>query len=185
MEEIWKTIKGYEGIYEVSNLGRVRSLDRTYKLINGYPQTIKGRIMSQFNTKDGYKGIRLRTRTDRKSFKVHRLVAQVFIPNPENYPFVNHKDEDKHNNHVDNLEWCTPKYNLNYGTVIERLSAKHHNHPKLSKPVEQLTIEGVIIKTYPSIKEAARQLGLHAQNIGQCCRGKYRHVGGYRWKYKE
>lgn len=185
MKEIWKDIKGYEGIYQVSNLGRVRSLNRTYILNNGNPQSAKGQIMSQYDTKDGYKGIKLRGLCVRKSFRVHRLVAQTFIPNPENLPEVNHKDENKHNNIVSNLEWCTPKYNANYGTVKERLSISHKRNPIYSKPVAQFSMDGEFVKSYPSAKEAAKQTGLHAQNIGACCRGIYSHSGGYRWQYAE
>ena len=115
MEE-WKSIPGYEGLYEVSSYGRVKSLER-YKSNNGGIQLIKEKILKPHNTKKGY----LTVQFHNKIFKVHRLVAQAFIPNPDNLPMVNHKDEDKTNNNVDNLEWCTAKYNSNYGTSIERM----------------------------------------------------------------
>jgi len=134
MEEIWKDISGYEGLYQVSNLGRVRSLDRlSHYIRNGNPEAklFKGRIMKQSHTTDGYLMIYLRKGGKDKYYSVHRLVAQAFIPNPENLPFVNHKDEVKDNNCVDNLEWCTHIYNCNYGTAIERMrqkvTGKHKN----------------------------------------------------------
>lgn len=115
MEE-WRSIQGYEGLYEVSSYGRVKSLER-YKSNNGGIQLLKEKILRPHNTKKGYLTVQLRN----KRFTVHRLVAQAFIPNPDNLPQVNHKDEDKTNNNVTNLEWCTAKYNSNYGTAIERM----------------------------------------------------------------
>lgn len=113
MIEEWRPIYGYEGLYEVSSYGRVRSLDR-YEVNNlGYKRLLKGKILSPGIRKDGYFVVSLRN----KMFRVHRLVAQAFIPNPDELPQVNHKDEDKSNNNVDNLEWCDSKYNNNYGTA--------------------------------------------------------------------
>ena len=109
MEEIWKDIEGYEGIYQVSNNGRVRSL-----LYN------KIKMLKTQTYKRGYKYIALSKNGEKKKYKIHRLVAQAFIPNPNNYPQINHKDEDKSNNYINNLEWCTPKYNNNFGTRNER-----------------------------------------------------------------
>ena len=120
MEEQWKDIKGYEGLYEVSNLGNVRSLDRTVKRGQGY--TIKeGRVLTPFyEKKKGYYQVVLAKDGKAKTYRVHRLVAIAFLENPYNYTDVNHKDEVKTNNNVDNLEWCTRKYNNNYGTKPER-----------------------------------------------------------------
>lgn len=120
MEEQWKDIKGYEGLYEVSNLGNVRSLDRTVKRGQGY--TIKeGRVLTPFyEEKKGYYQVVLAKDGKAKTYRVHRLVAVAFLENPNNYTDVNHKDEVKTNNNVDNLEWCTRKYNNNYGTKPER-----------------------------------------------------------------
>lgn len=185
MNEVWKDIEGYEGIYQVSNMGRVRSLDRTYLLKNGRPQSAKGRIMSQHETKDGYKTIKLRTSNSRKAFRVHRLVAMAFIENPDDLPIINHKDEDKANNCVDNLEWCNHQYNACYGSTPQRLSVTHKNHPNLSKPIEQYTMDGHFTKSYPSAAEAERQTGIYAVNIAMCCRGIYSQSGGYIWRYKE
>lgn len=114
-EEKWKDIQGYEGLYQVSNLGNVRSVDR---IIKHYPKDYfqEGRVLKSALTKNGYPMVILVNHNDRKTKMVHRLVAETFIDNPYNLPIINHKDEDKTNNRVNNLEWCTHKYNANYGT---------------------------------------------------------------------
>ena len=121
-EEIWKPIPEYEGIYEVSNLGNVRSVDRYLdcKIKNVNKHLWKGRIISQQKRKDGRLTVALYSHSKRKRMLVHRVVADAFIPNPNNYPCINHKDENPANNKVENLEWCTYKYNNNYGTFAER-----------------------------------------------------------------
>ena len=120
MIEIWKSIPGYEGLYEVSNTGRVRSLDRYVKVGFGAYRLHKGKIINLTLSNSGYYFVDLTYKYKRKHFYVHRLVAEAFIPNPDNLPQVNHKDEDKTNNIAENLEWCDRKYNMNYGTKIER-----------------------------------------------------------------
>lgn len=120
MTEIWKAVKGYEGLYEVSNLGNVRSLDRPFKNKQGIAIR-KGRILTPFyEEQKGYYQVRLSKDGKNKTHRIHRLVASAFLDNPHNYTDVNHKDEVKTNNNVDNLEWCTRKYNNNYGTKPER-----------------------------------------------------------------
>lgn len=126
MSEIWMDIKDFEGLYQVSNLGRVRSLDKII-LQHKYGASPnlyrrKGKILKQAITKEGYYMVSLFDNNKGKSYLVHRLVATAFILNPNNYRVVNHKDENKLNNNLDNLEWCTDKYNLNYGGARERLS---------------------------------------------------------------
>ena len=118
MIEEWRPVVGYEGLYEVSNTGRVRSLDRYVKTCYGSYRLHKGKVLSPGIRPDGYLVVSLQYRM----FRVHRLVAEAFLPNPDNLPQVNHKDEDKSNNRVDNLEWCDSKYNNNYGTA--RIRAK-------------------------------------------------------------
>ena len=117
IEEIWRPVVGYEGLYEVSNTGRVRSLDK-YDSMNRF---LRGRILRLFTDGLGYLRAQLYSNSKRKSFLVHRLVAQAFIPNPDNLPQVNHRDENPSNDNVDNLEWCDGKYNVNYGTRIDRI----------------------------------------------------------------
>ena len=114
MIEEWRPVVGYEGLYEVSNTGQVRSLDRFYYRLH------KGKVLSPAKDRYGYLTVTLNCNGKSKTIKIHRLVAQAFIENPDNLPQVNHKDEDKTNNNVDNLEWCTAKYNVNFGTRQER-----------------------------------------------------------------
>ena len=123
MEEIWKPVIGYEGLYEVSNLGRVRSVDRLVKYSNGQIHLHKGRILSPgLVHKLGYLQVALCNNGKIKHKMVYRLVAEAFLPNPDNLPQVNHKDENPFNNCVDNLEWCTIEYNINYGTRIQKVT---------------------------------------------------------------
>lgn len=128
MNEIWKDVKGFEGLYQVSNLGRVRSLDRRKN--NHF---FRGRILRQPKDKDGYCLVTLNDGKRSKMGRVHRLVALAFIPNPENLPEVNHIDENKENNRIDNLEWCTTKYNLTYGSRKGMMSGTKNNHAKLTE----------------------------------------------------
>ena len=189
MEEIWKDIVGYEGYYQVSNFGNVRSLDRYVKNQMGTLSLRKGKITKQRYDKDGYKQVYLCKHGNVKYYFVHRLVAEAFITNPNNYPIINHKDEVKDNNCVDNLEWCTVKYNTNYGNCPQNISkglkGKHINRPDISKSVLQFTKDGKLVCEYPSAKEAYRQTGIKYQNISCCCRGcGQKSAGGYIWKFK-
>lgn len=164
--EIWKNIEGYEGMYQVSNEGRVKSL-----------KFGKEKIMKPNKDRNGYLNINLRKDEKRRIFAIHRLVAQAFLPNPNNYEEVNHKDEDKTNNVVSgvntNLEWCNRQYNCNYGTRTERIS----------KQVNQYTLDDKLIATYSSTHEVERQLGFANQNISACCNGKFNTAYKYKWRY--
>lgn len=120
IEEIWRPIEGYEGLYEVSNTGKVRSLDRYVKNGHSSYKLHKGKVLSPAKDKNGYLKVNLSCNGKNNIIRVHRLVAQAFIENFDNLPEINHKDEDKTNNNVTNLEWCDRKYNNNYGTKIER-----------------------------------------------------------------
>ena len=185
MKEEWKDIKGYEGLYQVSNLGRVKRLP--YTRINLLtPQgvsKIPEHIITSIINKSGYNTVMLYKNTARKWIFVHRLVAEAFIPNPDNLPYINHKDENKLNNKVDNLEWCTSKYNSNYGTRNKRISNTKRNNTYNTKPV--ICIETGII--YPSTREAERQTGIINTHISACCNKKphYKTAGGFHWKYAE
>ena len=181
MDEIWKKIDGYEN-YQVSNFGRVRS-DYTYgrwgKVMRKSPM-----ILRQDQTKDGYLRVTLCKGHTQKHFAVHRLVAMAFIPNPNNLPEINHRDENSENNFVKNLEWCSRSYNANFGTLRQRESEWGTNHPKKSKPVIQMNQDGYFVAEYPSINEAVRQTNISERGIGRCCKGKAQTSGGYKWKYK-
>ncbi len=167
--EIWVPVKGYEGLYEVSNLGNLRSLDYMHTKLKKImkPREIKGYLIAHL-CKDG----------KTQNIAVHRLVAEAFLPNWFDEPQVNHKDENKKNNNVDNLEWCSAKYNSNYGTRNSRLTKR------ISKPVLQFTKTGEFVKEWPSTMEAGRN-GYCQSSVADCCRGEMKHHKGYIWKYKE
>lgn len=170
MTEIWKDVVGYEGLYQVSNYGRVLSLN--------YRRTGKpGLLHPSFNQKEnGYKQVYLFKNKLSEGCKVSRLVAMAFIPNPENLPEVNHIDEDKTNNCVVNLEWCTKNYNLEYGTRVKRASSK------CRKPVNCYDLEGNLIKTYNSIKETAKD-GFTLSCVNRCCKGQSNTHFGHIFRY--
>lgn len=182
MEEQWRSIDS-EGRYEVSNFGNVRSYVDFHGRLSSSPHFLKSR-----KGNNGYLMVILHLEGKRtKGYLVHRLVAETFIPNPNNYRCVNHKDENKTNNNVDNLEWCTDRYNHNYGTKPERLSKALTNNPRITKPVYQLDREGNIINEYPSITLAAKAIGCRHTDISRVClNNTYRHTAhGYGWKFKE
>ena len=184
MEEIWKDVKGYEGLYQISNLGRVKSVGFQYKGRWGNTMFRKGKIIVQKEKTGGYLYVCLSKNGVHKYFRVHRLVAQAFIPNSEKLQIVNHKDENVQNNVVSNLEWCDIKYNTNYGTGIKRRSEKQLNK-NTSKQVFQYDLENNLINVFPSGKEVQRQLGYLQTSISACCLGKLKTAYGYIWKYKE
>lgn len=183
INEEWKPIKCYEGLYEISNFGRVKRLGRIeyVKRSNGYSRTKQEKILKPKMHNRGYLQVSLYKNNKMINAYIHRLVAQAFIKNPNNYPCVNHKDEDKANNHVSNLEWCTIEYNDNYGTRNKRQGEKvkgRYNGPN-SKQVR--CVETNIV--YPSAAEAGRQLKISSSHISQCCIGKRNKCNGYHWEY--
>lgn len=182
MEEIWKDKKDYEGLYQVSNWGRAKSLDRYIKGKGHSLQFKKGRILKPMKDNNGYLKVRLCNGEKSKTFNLHRLVAEAFLPNPDNLPQVNHKDENKLNNSVDNLEWCDSRYNKNYGTRNKRISEKMTNG-KLSKPVLQYDLEGNFIKEWKSTMECGRN-GFSQSAVAACCLGKLKKYKNFIWKYK-
>lgn len=169
--EVWKDVKGYEGIYKVSNLGNVKSLN--------YNHSKKEKILKPCSVCKNYQQVILVKDKTRKHKLVHRLVAEAFIDNANNYPCVNHKDENPSNNCVDNLEWCTEKYNTNYGKCKEKIGKSNTNHVSFSKKVIQVET-GIV---FPSIMEAQRQTGIFNQSIVNVCKGKRQRAGNYHWKY--
>ena len=166
--EIWKDVSGYEGLYKVSDKGRVKSI--------GYG---KERILKPRKYKDGYIHVSLYKNCEIKQYLVHRLVAKVFISNPENLPEVNHKDENPSNNNLENLEWCNRKYNNNYGTRTQRVTGK------LSKPVLQYTKDGKFVREWKSTMDVQRNLGYSCSGISQCCLGKLNSAYNFVWTYKK
>jgi len=170
----WRDIKCYEGLYQVSNTGLVKSLAR----IDTHNQPRNERILSSHDDGCGYRILNLCKNGKLKSFKVHRLVAEAFLSKIEGKTFVNHKDENKSNNYVGNLEWCTFLENINYGTRNSRISAKNINNKYFSKKV--LCVSTGII--YKSINEASRQTGIWRQNISKCCKGLRNYAGDLKWK---
>lgn len=164
--EVWKDIDGFEGLYQVSNYGRVKNI-KTEK------------VLTNVLHHSGYVMVGLPKNKRVKCFNVHRLVAKAFLPNPQNLPCVNHKDENKQNNFVENLEWCTQQYNNTYGTRIEKARIG------ISKKVLQYDLDGHFIHTWESLTEASRVLNISKSAISQCCTGQHRYAGGYVWKYEK
>jgi hypothetical protein len=176
--EVWKDIKGYEGLYQVSNMGRLKSLERTVAGKNGSERTIRERILKPSTNEYGYLRVCLcDSRGKRKFLSVHRLVCEAFHENPKNKPEVNHINENKSDNRACNLEWVSRKENCNHGTRTAR-SAKAR-----SKPVGQFTIDGKLIKVWQSTIEIERQLGVSQGHISDVARGKLKTAYGYVWKY--
>lgn len=177
MEEIWKDIPGYEGLYQASNLGRIKSL-----LFN------KEKILKAWVQNTGYLTVSL----NNKKFSLHRLIAKTFIENPNNYPIINHKDGNKLNNKVENLEWCTYKHNLNEAIKLGLIHIKYASKDNKirAKKIAQYTLDGVYIKTFIGSVDAEKELKqkgikVNASNIRNVCNGKRNNAGGYKWCYVE
>lgn len=173
MKEVWKDIRNYEGLYQVSNLGRIKSFRKSTKHRWEDEYILKPSLAN-----NGYCQVTLYDNTVRHKFLVHRLVAEAFLPNPNGYPQVNHKDENPLNNAASNLEWCTAEYNNAYGT------ARIRKIETTSIPVEQLTVDGHIIAIYRSVRIASEIIGVARSSLryavlnGTNCKG-------YFWKYSD
>lgn len=174
MSEVWKDVVGYEGRYQVSNLGRVKSLPR-YKT--------NGCMRKLLLDKYGYRVVRLTINKVGKTIKVHRLVAEAFLPNEFQLRDVNHKNEIKTDNRVENLEWCDRSYNTNYGTANSRRRKSSTNCLSMSKPVIQMRLDGSTVQKYPSLNEVSRRTGYSIASVSMCCNGKREHAYGYKWRY--
>lgn len=178
-KEYWIDVEGYDGTLQISNFGRVKS----------YHKNKNGIILKCNIIKGGYKRVHVRYNGTDKKILVHRLVAEAFLPNQNNYPIINHKDENPSNNLVwvnddgsvdlekSNLEWCDNKYNINYGTAIQRKA------DKLSKEVEQYTMDGVFVRKFKSTKSVEKEIGVFSTSVAACCRGVNKSAGGFTWKY--
>ena len=178
--ELWKDVEGFEGYYQVSTWGNVRSLDRWVnsksKLNKPYKSLYKGKMLKGSPDKDGYLLVHFRKDGKEFAFKKHRLVAEAFIPNPENKSQVNHIDEDKTNNYVWNLNWMTCKENINHGTHNKRCAEAN------SKTVYQYSLDGDFIKKWNSTSEIIKS-GFKNAHISDCCLGKVLTAAGYVWSY--
>lgn len=166
---IWKNIPEYEGLYLISNYGDIKSL-HNYR---------KGNILKP-KIRKGYYQIGLRKNGKRKWYAIHRLVAKTFLNNENNFPQVNHKDENKLNNYVENLEFCTASYNNKYGTRLERVA----NSNKLRKEVIKYNLEGKFIEEYKSVSEAGRKNNINISCISACCRNTISQTHNYIFKFK-
>lgn len=198
--EIWKPVVGYEGLYEVSSLGRVKSLPKVQEGLFGLDRrkVSEERIIRGAKNRHGYRKVSLRRDGRTYQVSVHRLVATAFLPNIANYPCVNHKDENPSNNRAENLEWCTYKYNVNYGKCQEKIKeSKNRNHSDLvglikkigrgysnsPKNVAILGEDGHILRVFFSVHEAADVLGLQRSSVRSVCQGRLRQTGGYKFKF--
>ncbi len=174
--EIWKDIQGFEGLYQVSNFGNVKNR--------------KGRILRPATRNDMRKQVILWKNGKAFTRKIHRLVAIAFLPNPNGYLQINHKDEDPTNNNVENLEWCDELYNHHYGTAIQRMAdamkGKFLSEKSiLSKRICQYSLNGDYIKEWACANDVKRELKISNANISLCCTGRRKSAGGFIWKYKE
>lgn len=179
--EEWRDVVGYEGRYQVSSMGRVKSLERTFIDNSGRKRTVKERILKPAFNVWGYLFVNLCAGGKRKMYTVHRLVCQVFHENPDNKSDVNHINEDKTDNRACNLEWMTHKENCNHGT--RNIRAGKAIAKANSKPVAQYTKDGAFIKAWASAAEAQRQAGFNCGNISQVANGKRKTACGFIWKY--
>ena len=174
MKEIWKDIEGYEGLYQVSNYGNIKSLSRVVKNAYGIHRT-EEKILKPQMKKKGYFQIQLSKDGKQKHYQVHRLVALAFVPNINNYPCINHKDENKINNKADNLEWCTYLYNNLYNNKEKRNYKKICQYNKNEK----------LINIFESINEASKKTNIKRYGISNCLNKRLKTSGGYIWKYYE
>jgi hypothetical protein len=181
MTEHWKDVVGYEGLYQVSNMGNVRSLDRVIQQEGKSPYVWEGRMLSPASDRYGYKQAHFLVKGERKHPYVHRMVAEAFIPNPNGYKEVNHMDENPGNNRVDNLEWCDRVYNVRYGTGQERRAAK------IRRPIIQKDLSGNVVHEWGSLTECQRETWMLT---GHICRAlkhypMYDTAYGYIWEYAD
>lgn len=183
VNEIFVDVLGYEGLYRISNQGKVYSVKNK-------------KFLKPYSDKNNYLRVGLHKDGEHKIYLVHRIVASAFIPNPLNYKEVNHKSEIKTDNRVENLEWCNRKYNINYGSRTER-TLQNPNYKatrekalkaakeKTSKKVLQFTKQGEFVKEYPSTSEASKQTRINQGNISNCCNGKLHSAGKFLWRFKD
>ena len=172
MKEEWKDIVGYEGLYQVSNLGRIRAIrNSAYKILEGQKK------------QSGYIGCALSKNGIIKHYRVHRLVAEAFIQNAENKPQVNHINGIKTDNNVKNLEWCTAKENINHSYKVGLSKGRRDGKNVLSKKIRQYSLDGVLIKEWESAMQIQREMGFNNSAISACCLNKQKQSYGYVWRH--
>ena len=181
--EIWEDINGYKSLYQISNKGNVRSLDRIIFRKNKIPIHVRGKTLTAVIAPNGYPVVALWKDNRGKTVYIHRLVAETLIPNPHDYPIINHKDENKANNCVENLEWCNMLYNNNYAARNQRLSLSLKNNNKLSKKIIQYSTDNQFIKEWNSIREIERVLHIPGSAIVRVCKGLGKSSHGFLWRY--
>ena len=181
--EEWRPVAGYEGLYEVSNFGRVRSLERDCITGRGGVHHLKEKYLILNKKKTGYFEVCLFKNGLRKYHLVHRIVAQAFLPNQNNYAEINHKDENKQNNTVWNLEWCDSTYNKKYGSRTAKANKKHKTTEIKHLPVKQYSLNNTFIGEYSGVCEAEKFTGVKYQLISRCCKGVGKQAGGFVWRY--
>lgn len=184
MEEIWKDIADTHGLYQVSNMGRIRAVPKRRLVRNGYTAYWPGQIIKPHLSNSGYFCVHFYVEDKTISRYIHRLVAKAFIPNPFNLPQINHKNEDKLDNRISNLEWCDCKYNNNYGTHTERSSWSTRQCKTIRHHVAMIS-DDVIISVFNSIQEASVATGIDDSAITKVCYGrpKFYTAGGYVWRF--
>ena len=175
---VWKDVSGFEGLYQVNNYGEVKSICRFEPNSGRAGMWYKERTLKQGKDRNGYLQVVLHKHGKPYTYKVHRLVAIEFLDNPENLPCINHKDENKQNNNIENLEWCDVKYNNNYNDRQIKISQKR------KRSVIQTDLLGNFIARYDSIKSAAKAVNGCAGHIIYCCKGKWKRHKNYMWEYE-
>lgn len=174
--EVWRPVLQMNNRYLVSNKGRVKALPNS-----NHKKTL---MLHQCQMKSGYMIVHLRNNGKSKTWPVHRLVAYAFLPHTAEEKEVNHKDENPLNNNVENLEWCTHLYNMNYGTLLERMRKKNTNNVALSKKVGKYTLNGDLVCVYPSVRDVKRTESIKGfKTIYECCNGNIHSAHGYMWAY--
>lgn len=183
-EEIWKDIPGWEGQYQASTWGRIKSVPRKRVKLDGSIWYTKEKLLKPATMRDGYLMVCFNTSATKASYLVHRLIAKTFIPNPELLTTVNHINEIKTDNRVENLEWASRLQQMNAGTVKDRIRKTMTLRPTCFRRVRQ-KLNGQIIAIFPTIEAAGMATGTNSTAICMCCKGRRKHANKYEWEYDD